>query len=355
LTPTRRRFKPVIRRHPLLRADVATVVVALSAAIGVVQFYRPEAALGRTPFAHLGGTTYSLGSASGNAFGRSGEVKLLFAMPGTRVEFPLAIGGDPAILSYEWTSLRGAESGFPPQPIEGAEITTPTTPGFYYLTLIRGEDRQIVREPAVAVMRPFQEKLGAMLNGYRIGTYLAERFRGRTVAKDHPDGFLEIYPEHLELAISKHLKLSHFVTHDDQKHVWPKYVALNPRLLDKLELIFTELESKRVTVGIETGAASQELELDVHSGFRTPSHNRNVRLAARDSRHQYGDAADVVVDANGNGRIDWSDHRLVVAAVDAVERSHPDLVGGLGVYTSRRYSRPYVHIDARGRRSRWRG
>lgn len=347
---TPRRFKPVIRRHPLLRADVATILVALCAALGVVQFYRPEAALGRTPFAHLGGTTYSLGSASGNAFGRSGEVKLLFAMPGEKLEFPLAVGGDPSVITYEWTSLRESQATFVPQPLEGAEVAAPNAPGFYYLTLIRGTDRQVIPEPAVAVMRPFQEKLGAMLNGYRIGTYLAERLRGKRDS-EHPDGFLEIYPEHLDLAISKHLKIRHFVTHDDQAAVWPKYVALNPRLLDKLELVLAELENHRA----ESGALVQQIELDVHSGFRTPAHNRRVRRAARDSRHQYGDAADVVVDANGNGRIDRTDHRLVVAAVEAVERSHPDLAGGLGVYTSGRYPRPYVHIDARGRRSRWRG
>jgi uncharacterized protein YcbK (DUF882 family) len=125
-------------------------------------------------------------------------------------------------------------------------------------------------------------------------------------------------------------------------------MALNPRLLDKLELVFTELERER-------GTMPTQLELDVHSGFRTPSHNRQVLRAARDSRHQYGDAADVVVDANGNGRIDAGDERLVVAAVEAVERAHPDLVGGMGIYTSQRYSVPYVHIDARGWRSRWRG
>jgi len=349
LTP-KRRFKPVIRRHPLLRADVATALVALCAAIGVVQFYRPEAALGRTPFAHLTGTTSDLGTASGNAFGRSGEVKLLFALPGERVEFPLAVGGDPTAITYEWTSLRGVETGFESQPIDGADITTPGTPGFYYLTLVRGKDRQIVKEPALAVMRPFREKLGAMLNGYRIGMYLAERLRGDG-EQDHPDGFLEIYPQYLDLAVSTHLKLKHFLTHDDQANVWPKYVALNPRLLDKLELVFAELETMRGSAQAE----SDELELDVHSGFRTPSHNRQVLRAARDSRHQYGDAADVVVDANGNGRIDGGDQRLIVAAVEEVERTHPDLVGGLGIYNSRNYTTPYVHIDARGRRSRWRG
>jgi hypothetical protein len=342
-----RKFKPKIRRQRGIRTHLATVIVALCAAIGVIQFYRPDAALGRTPFGAINAPTYDLGSASVNAFGRSGEVKLLFAMPGERLEFPLAVGGDPAVISYEWTSLRGNETGFVSQPLDGAEVGTPLLPGFYYLTLIRGSDRQIIREPAVAVMRPFEEKLGTMLNGYRIGTYLAERLR-RSRDNDHPDGFLEVYPQHVDLAVSKHLRLSHFLTHDDQKDVWPKYVALNPRLLDKLELVFAQLESSG------QGTSSQ-LALDVHSGFRTPAHNRRIQLAARDSRHQYGDAADVVVDANRNGLFDRTDYRLVVAAVEAVERIHPDLAGGLGIYTSRRYSKPYVHIDARGTRSRWKG
>ena len=344
-----RRFKPVIRRHPLLRADVATVLVALCAAVGVIQFYRPEAALGRTPFAHLGGASSILGAASGNAFGRSGEVKLLFALPGEKIEFPLAVGGDPTSLSYEWTSLRGTESGFSSQPVEGADLVTPTVPGFYYLTLIRDGERQIVNQPTVAIIRPFREKLGAMLNGYRIGTYIAEKLRGGSSEKEHPDGFLEVYPQHLDLPISKHLRIRDFITHDEQADVWPKYIALQPRLLDKLELVVAELERQQGFV------ATQQLELDVHSGFRTPSHNKKVVRAARDSRHQYGDAADVVVDANGNGRLDRNDWRLVVAAVEEVERTHPDLIGGLGIYTSRRYSTPYVHIDARGHRSRWRG
>lgn len=345
--PVKRRFKPVVRRKSNLRARLATAVVAVCAVIGALQFYRPHSALGRSPFASRPAPAPSIGSASVNAFGRSGQVKLLFALPDDRIEFPLAVGGDPAALHYEWTSLRGTETGFPVRPVEGAEVATPAVPGFYFLTLVRGEDRQIVREPVVAVMRPFREKLGSTLNGYRIGTYLAERLRGKD---ERPDGFLEIFPQHLDLAVSKHLRLRHFVTHDDQAEVWPKYIALNPRLLDKLELVFAELQNQDAE-GREVGL----LELDVHSGFRTPGHNRRISGAARDSRHQYGDAADVVVDANRNGRFDRGDYRLVVAAVEAVERMYPDLAGGLGIYSSRRFSKPYVHIDARGRRSRWRG
>jgi hypothetical protein len=346
----RPRFKPVVRRQSNLKVRLATVLVALSAAVGVLQFYRPGTVLGRTPFGNRSEVdALSIGNASFNAFGRSGEVKLLFSMPGQRLEFPLAVGGDPASLSYEWTSLRGTETGFVPVPMAGAEVAAPKDPGFYFLTLVRGEERQIIREPVVAVMRPFQEKLGTMLNGYRIGTYLAERLRGKD---ETPDGFLEVFPQHLDLAVSKHLRLRHFVTHDDQAEVWPKYIALNPRLLDKLELVFAELESQRTDVA---AASASGLELEVHSGFRTPGHNRRISGAAKDSRHQYGDAADVVVDANRNGRFDRTDYRLVVAAVEAIERNHPDLAGGLGIYTSRRYAKPYVHIDARGRRSRWRG
>ena len=65
------------------------------------------------------------------------------------------------------------------------------------------------------------------------------------------------------------------------------------------------------------------LALDVHSGFRTPIHNRRVKRAARDSRHQYGDAADVAIDSNGDGRISFADTRLVARAVEAVEQAHP--------------------------------
>ena len=343
----KRKFKPVVNRPSRIRTHLATLVLVVCAAIGVLQFYRPDTALGRTPFGRILDPNLGIGSASVNAFGRSGEVKLLFSMPGGQLEFPLAVGGDPAVLSYEWTSLRGSETGFVAQYLDGARVTSPLLPGFYYLTLVRGEDRQIIREPVVAVMRPFTEKLGQMLNGYRIGTYLGERLRGsRGGDDDHPDGFLEVYPQYLDLAVSKHLRLRHFVTHDDQADVWPKYVALNPRLLDKLELVFSE-------IGRES--EDQQLELDVHSGFRTPGHNRRISGAARDSRHQYGDAADVVVDANRNGRFDHNDYRLVVAAVEQVERKYPDLAGGLGIYASRRYVKPYVHIDARGRRSRWRG
>ena len=46
---------------------------------------------------------------------------------------------------------------------------------------------------------------------------------------------------------------------------------------------------------------------------------------------------------------------MVGFAVQIVELRHPDLVGGLGIYTSGHTRTTYVHIDARGKRARWRG
>ena len=227
--------------------------------------------------------------------------------------------------------------------LTSAPLPAPHTPGFYRLALVRGTEREVLPEPTLAVIVPFERKIAGTLNGYLIGTYIADRFGH--AAHEHPDGFIEVRPEMLDLQLTKHLKLADFVTHDNQRDVWPKYVALNPKLLDKLELVFADLGS----------GVRPELAVDVHSGFRSPSHNARVPRAASDSRHQYGDAADIAVDADGDGRITMTDELLVMLAVERVEDKHPDLVGGLGMYTSRRYASPYVHIDARGKRSRWKG
>ena len=48
-------------------------------------------------------------------------------------------------------------------------------------------------------------------------------------------------------------------------------------------------------------------------------------------------------------------HLVLLTAVDWIEQTYPELSGGLGVYSSPRWPTPYVHIDARGERKRWRG
>jgi len=80
------------------------------------------------------------------------------------------------------------------------------------------------------------------------------------------------------------------------------------------------------------------------------------------SRHLYGDAADLFVDVNRDGRMDDLDFDGVVDGDDArvihktlreitAEKSH--LVGGLGFYDSVNYRNPFVHVDTRGTPARW--
>lgn len=103
------------------------------------------------------------------------------------------------------------------------------------------------------------------------------------------------------------------------------------------------------------------------SGFRSPQYNRgggDPKGRATLSRHMYGDASDIYIDDNGDGqmddlnhdgRIDIGDARVILAAVERVERAHPDLVGGCGVYVGNAAHGPFVHIDTRGYPARWVG
>jgi hypothetical protein len=204
-------------------------------------------------------------------------------------------------------------------------------------------------------MRPFGDKVGGRIGGYRIGTFPAEQRTMRSAAYRNPDGFVEVTERTADLPVSQHFRLRDFLTHD-QARVWPKYLVLREPLVDKLELVFDELRAMGVAAG----------RLRVMSGFRTPQYNaQGVGAGGRvqDSRHQYGDAADVYVVADGardwmadldrNGRVDLRDARLLAAAAARVEVAHPELVGGIGIYPATSAHGPFVHIDVRGTRARW--
>jgi hypothetical protein len=60
-------------------------------------------------------------------------------------------------------------------------------------------------------------------------------------------------------------------------------------------------------------------------------------------------------DLNHDGRIDTGDARVIAEAAERVERAHPELVGGVGVYSTCCGHGPFVHIDTRGYRARWTG
>jgi hypothetical protein len=201
---------------------------------------------------------------------------------------------------------------------------------------------------------PFSLKTGGRVGDYHVGYWPAERRKARTDMYDNPDGFIEVTPENQDTPVSEHFHLRDFLTHD-QEGVWPKYLVLRETIVDKLELIIDDLKAHGHHVD----------RLVVMSGFRTPEYNaqgvgrRGGR--AQDSRHQFGDAADIYVDngsgdmadLNGDGRIDSRDARVILESVDRVEAAHPELVGGAGVYRGTRVHGPFLHVDCRGTPARW--
>ena len=326
-------------------ATFVTILLIVAASLGAIQFRSSISPFAVKPFGKFLSEALPIAVPSSTAFGTSGGVLLRFALPGERIRYPLDVHGDPTSLEYDWVRLGETVASGRPSPLIGADVKAPYKPGFYRLALVRGDQLRIIDGLTLAVLVPFKEKEGTMLNGYRIGTYLAEKLAGN---QDPPAGFLEITERDVNLPISKHLRVGDFLTHDNQQ-TWPRYAAVSPRLLDKLELVISEI------MRWHGSAAPRSLALDVHSGFRSPEHNSRIRRAARDSQHQYGDAADLILDANGDGKLTSLDSRLVGLAVEIVELKHPELVGGLGVYTSGHARTTYVHIDARGKRARWRG
>ncbi|MBX3132232.1 MAG: hypothetical protein KF689_02440 [Gemmatimonadaceae bacterium] len=202
---------------------------------------------------------------------------------------------------------------------------------------------------------PFDRKRDGRVGAYRVGRWPAERRPARSPQDALPAGFIAVTPEMQSLMISTHFTLGDFLPERDaQAEVWPKPLVLELRLVDKLELILTALR--------DSGIAAPRLRM--MSAFRTP----NVTLGGArtalspDSRHQYGDAADFIVDADGDGRLDdldrdgrrdLGDARWLVRVIRAIEAEHPDLVGGIGVYRRDGGNGHFLHVDTRGERARW--
>ncbi len=207
---------------------------------------------------------------------------------------------------------------------------------------------------AFVTLRPFRDKVAGRIGTYRIGSWPFERAAPRNPAYGNPAGFIEVTRENQNTHVSTHFRLRDFLT-KDQHEVWPKYLVLDERLIDKLELVIQDLRDRGYNVS----------RMAVMSGFRTPQYNaRGVGAGGRasTSRHQYGDAADVFVDNNGNGRMDdlngdgrvnHLDAKILLQSVDRVEKRYPQLVGGAGLYRANAAHGPFVHVDARGNRARW--
>jgi uncharacterized protein YcbK (DUF882 family) len=275
--------------------------------------------------------------------GQSGRVRFTTQTPGSTIAKG-APSGATAVLSQGSTEISSS-------------FTAPSNPGIYNLAVKVDQATRAISDFNVITVVPFSQKRSGRIGLYYLGSWPFERGGPpKTPAYANPSGFIEVTRENADTHVSEHFKLRDFVT-KDQPNVWPKYLLLNPKLLDKLELTIQELEATGYPVK----------RMTIMSGFRTPNYNitgGNTQGRANLSRHMYGDASDVFVDNNGNGieddlnhdgRIDVRDAQIVADAAERVERKYPSLVGGIGVYSACCGHGPFTHIDVRGYRARWRG
>ena len=217
-----------------------------------------------------------------------------------------------------------------------------------------GQVSRAVPGMSVITLVPFSAKQSGRIGGYMLGSWPFERGgKPKSPAYFPPRGFVQVTAENEDLHLSDHLRLRDYIT-KGQVNVWPKYIAVSPKELDKIELTVQELEREGHSVA----------RLGVISAFRNPNYNYtggNTEGRAQLSRHMYGDAMDIYVDnghgcmadLTGDGRVDVNDARVLARAAQKVEQTYPDLVGGIGVYAPTGAHCGFVHIDTRGFRARW--
>lgn len=276
--------------------------------------------------------------------GESGKLRATLQQPGSE----LAIDTVPHGAAVTFSSGAKQEST--------TVAEAPASTGIWSVALAIGNAIRPVADFSVITLKPASAKQGGRIGLYYIGNWPSTRGRNAKVRYESPKGFIEVTREQQNTELSDHFRLRDFFPHD-QQNVWPKYIVVDMKLVDKLELVLAELEKQ----GISARGAR------VMSGFRTPQYNRSggdPRGRATLSRHMYGDAADIYIDNNGDGnmddlnhdgRININDARVVLAAANRVEAAHPSLIGGVGVYSGTSAHGPFTHIDTRGYPARWIG
>ena len=270
-----------------------------------------------------------------------------------------ATAGDSAALD---SARRAAPLGIAVAPVTDSSAAdsmrvplAPAESGVWSTAIRVGSALKEVADFSVITLTPLSERRRGRIGLYYIGTWPTERGRRRP-GYVTPSGFIEVTEDNRDTPVSDHFALDDFLTHG-QEDVWPKYLVLDMRLVDKLELVLLDLEQHGYTTN----------GVRVMSGFRTPQYNvtgGNPAGRASLSRHMYGDASDIFIDNDGNGWMDDLNHdgklnirdaEVILAAVERVEREHPGLIGGAGTYAATSGHGPFIHIDVRGYRARWVG
>ncbi len=168
------------------------------------------------------------------------------------------------------------------------EWKSPSAPGLYPIQVAAADGGKSVMLQAF-VMVPFDQLQGEYLDGYRIGRYPEKPLYGLA---DYlpPTGFIEVTRENENVLVSPHFRLGQFLCKQPGSR---RYIVLNKRLPLALEYIL-----KRVNE-----AGLRATTFTIMSGYRTPAYNTSLGNVQY-SMHQWGGAADIFIDENGDGIMD---------------------------------------------------
>ena len=342
-----------VRPRRRLRPALAALAVAVAAGLALLAVLRPAtepvapqvvaepAPLGVLPLAEDGGAGFAVEVAGLTV---PYDTFALAALPGDTLALRARyLGGAVAAQATggalvqtgptAWTWTAPAEPGVSRLRVTGASADgADAAMTLHLLTLV-----------------PFDHSADA-IGDFPIGDYADEPMGGDPIY-DEPPGFIRVTEATADLPVSPHFRLGQFLA--KQEGGWPKYLLVEPLMLLKLERLHAAVR-----------AAGVPTQLAVLSGYRTPAYNASIGNDTIYSRHLYGDAADVYVDADGDGMMDDLDGDGEVTRADAewlaglagglAEVPEIDVAqGGVGVYGPAPHRGPFVHVDTRGQPVRW--
>jgi hypothetical protein len=267
----------------------------------------------------------------------------IFAMPGEKI--PLSVTAPARRLH----SIDAPQGGLTATGPNRWTWEAPLKPGVYPLKL-KNPAGAVVSDFSVFVMVPSKTVRDGVLNRFQIGFYPETPLKGNPIYIP-PKGLIEVTRENADTKVSPNFRIDQFLT--KQKSGYPKYLVLDERLVFLLEAIGAHLEPR----GWDAD------DIFIMSGYRTPYYNKQLD-DTKYSLHQWGRAADIFLDKDGDGRMDDFNKDETVSKDDAVELANvleelaktkelSSFIGGIGIYGSTAAHGPFVHVDTRPGRARW--
>ncbi|MCX7048181.1 MAG: hypothetical protein NTX50_22195 [Candidatus Sumerlaeota bacterium] len=216
---------------------------------------------------------------------------------------------------------------------------------------------------SIFVQFPYNREGRGIVDNYPIGIYPDENAAAATPAvREHadkyrpPQWFARVAKSERGILISPHFKIGEFCTpYTDED---PTYVAISPRLIARLEalrdhLVAPDRKNPRLVI-LRAFLSPNEIGQLKRKGLKTVEFNR----------YQYGDAAAVIVDEDGDGvmddlnkdgKSDYFDVDYLSRIVEQIERESKS-PGGIFMYPGPSDpllpKTPYLSIDCRGLKAR---